>query len=128
MQQRTLDSLLEALRGRSIVVHAAPPTPPVLATFPTATASSAADVAIGVADAASLEATVQAVARAVRAGGTVLVVAKAPGLFGLGASRAPELTAVCEALLKEGIVELAVAMTPGTLKKELLVWGVALGE
>ncbi len=89
-----------------------------------------ADVALGVVDGPSLRSTVATLRAAVRDGGTVLLIAEAAGSLGaLGHLFGGPLLApseLSEALLEVGVVELASAITKGTLRRELLVWGTAL--
>lgn len=123
MQQRSLEALLEG--HTAIAAHGRDPR---FQSFADAATCVNVDLALGLVDAASLVPTVEVLVRAVRPRGTVLVVTKAPGLFGLGARGAPDPSEVSEALLRAGVVELSAALTPGTLRKELLVWGTRLGE
>jgi hypothetical protein len=83
-----------------------------------------AEVAIGRVDASSLLEVTEQLRAAVKVGGKVVLVAAHAGMLGrIGAARhAPELTSVTEALLGAGLVEIGAAVTPGTLRRELLVW------
>lgn len=89
-----------------------------------ARAGAEANVAIGRVDGSSLLEVTELLRAAVRVGGKVLLVAAHGGVLGrLGAARhAPELTTIAETLLAAGFVEVGAAITPGTLRRELLVW------
>ncbi len=122
MQQRTLADVVVQCGAGAIVALgevslASPPAP--------AHPGAEADVAIGRVETSSLGDVTEQLRAASKVGGTVLLVAAHGGVLGkLGsARRAPELTAMTEALLAGGFVELSAALTPGTLRRELLVWG-----
>lgn len=121
MERRTLSEVLAAPREGPIVVSGdialdsgAPPASP----------GAEAGVAIGRVDASNLREVTEQLRAAVRVGGRVILVAAHGGVLGrLGAARhAPELTAITETLLGAGLVEVSAACTPGTLRRELLVW------
>lgn len=82
-----------------------------------------ADIAVARADATELSATIARLCAAIRPGGTVVLVAPAAGLWGLGGSAAPDAADACAALLAQGFIEIGTALTPGTLRRERLVWG-----
>jgi len=85
-----------------------------------------AGLAIGRVDTASLTEVTEQLRAAVKVGGKVLLVAAHGGVLGrLGAARhAPELTTLTETMLGAGFVEVSAACTPGTLRRELLVWAI----
>jgi hypothetical protein len=109
---RTLEALI-AERGGGVVARL--DGPPVT--------EGDADVAVAHLSGRDLAATVAHLCAAIRPGGTAVLVTPAAGLWGLGGGGAPAPADACAALLSAGLVEIGTTLTPGTLRRERLVWG-----
>lgn len=91
---------------------------------PEAQPGAEAQIAIGRVRDGDPAAVTEQLRAAVRVGGVVVLIASHGGLLGaLGAApKGPELTTLAETLLGAGLLEVSAAITPGTLRRDLLVW------